>query len=426
MVQGSLALCFLKGTAMASAATLTAYDAVLKDHYTQDRVEDMVYQDNPLFALLPKMERFGGRKLPIPILYGNPQGRSRTFSNAQTRGAASSSSTEAFDLTRVKDYGVVTIDNEALEASKNDVDSFLEIHMTEIDGIINELARNHGRSVYRGVDGSIGQVSAEPTENAGDFTITMKVTSDVNNIEVGQMIVIHSAKSGGSQRTSDGSDNEWVVEAVDRDAGTFTLTGTYDSSGTIAADDYIFVEGDRGASISGLEDWLPSSAPGATAFFGVDRSVDPVRLGGMRLDGTGGPIEEVLTEADAKAGNHGQKLTHFFMSHTKFGELKNSLGSKVQYVDMQANARVSFRGIMVDGQKGPIRVVPDHNCPDNRIFGLNLPMWKFYSLGKAVRVLNSDGLEMLRQASDDGVECRYGFYGNLGCRAPGSSMNIQV
>jgi hypothetical protein len=49
---------------------------------------------------------------------------------------------------------------------------------------------------------------------------------------------------------------------------------------------------------------------------------------------------------------------------------------------------------------------------------LQMNMWKLYSLGKAVRVIDTDGLSMLRQASADGVEVRYGFYGQVGTRAP--------
>lgn len=65
---------------------LQSFDAALKQHYTSDTVEMMVYKDNPFLALVKKMEDFGGRNLPIPLIYGNPQGRSANFTNAQTRG----------------------------------------------------------------------------------------------------------------------------------------------------------------------------------------------------------------------------------------------------------------------------------------------------------------------------------------------------
>jgi hypothetical protein len=384
----------------------------------------MVYKDNPLMALMPKMEQFGGRNLPIPLIYGNPQGRSATFTNAQTRGAATNSLIDAFTLTRVKDYSIATIDNETLEASKGNPNAFMEAATTEIDGAINSLTRSLAISQYRDGSGQIGQLLAEPTE-ASPFVITLKEPSDVTNFEVGMVLVAYAALTGGSAKTSDGTDDEWVIAAVNRSAGTITLTGTYNSSGTLAANDYLFVEGDRGLKLSGFEAWLPASAPGATAFFGVDRSIDVTRLGGQRYDASNVPLEEALIEGASRVAREGGKIDHFFMSYDKYAELEKSLGSKVQYVDLKVTADIGFRGIMINGPRGPIKVIPDQNCPGNRCFGVQLDTWKLYSLGKAVRVIDTDGLQMLRQASADGVEVRYGFYGQMGCRAPGFSINIQ-
>ncbi len=44
---------------------MTSFDAALKQHYTNDRVENMVYADNPFLAMVPKMTDFGGKNLPI-------------------------------------------------------------------------------------------------------------------------------------------------------------------------------------------------------------------------------------------------------------------------------------------------------------------------------------------------------------------------
>jgi hypothetical protein len=405
---------------------LTTFDAALKQHYHPDRVEDMTYRKNPLLALMPKYEEFGGRNLPIPIIYGNPQGRSKTFSNAKSRGAATSTRVTDFILTRAKDYSIATIDNETLEASKGDANAFMQAATTEIDGAINSLTRSLGIGAYRDSSAAIGQVNVEPTEASGSFEITLKNTSDVANFEVDQMLVIWSAKSGGSQRISETGSSSWPIEAVNRNTGTLRLTGDYDSNGTIAADDYIFVEGDRGNGIAGLEAWVPSSDPDSTLFFGVDRSVDVSRLGGLRLDGSGAPLEEVLIEADAMVAREQFYFDHFFMNPKRVGELKKSLGTRVQYVNLQANPRISFTAVMMDGSAGPIKVVADANCPYDRCFGVALEYWKFYSLGKMVRVIDTDGLQMLRQNDSDGVEIRYGFYGNIGCRAPGSAINIQL
>lgn len=404
------------------ALDLSSFDAALKQHYTSERVENMVYMDNPFLALVPKYEAFGGRNLPIPLIYGNPQGRSATFATAQTRGAATSSKLDDFLLTRVKDYSIATIDNETLEASKGNENAFMEAATTEIDGAINSLTRSLAVKLYREGWGDVGQIGSIASN-----TITLLNVQDITNFEVGQQIVVSSSQSGAVLRAGSA-----IIVGVNRSEGKFTVDNLAGITGA-AGNDWIFMAGDRQDSatpsrlvVSGLGAWVPQSAPSSTAFFGVDRTADVTRLGGLRLDASSLPIEEALIEGDALVAREGMALDHYFMSHSRFGELKKALGTKVQYVDLQATAKVSFRGVLIDGTRGPIKVVPDQNCPNNTVFGVKMSMWKLYSLGKAVRVIDTDGLQMLRQASSDGVEVRYGFYGNLGSRAPGANINIKL
>lgn len=400
--------------------TLTSFDAALKQHYTSDRVENMVYADNPFLGLVPKMEDFGGRNLPIPTIWGNPQNRSATFASGQA--LTSTTGIDAFLLTRVKDYSFGQIDNETLEASKGDANAFMEAATTEVDGAINTLSRSLAVDNYRagwGDRGIIGSITSN--------VITLATADDVTNFEKNMSVVFSSSQNAAVLRASGAT---VLVTAVDRSAGTVTIAST--PAATVAGD-YIFALGDRQDSasptalkMSGLEAWVPASSPSATTFFGVNRTSDVTRLAGQRYSGVGVPIEEALIEGAAVVGREGGKLDHYFMNFAKYSSLEKSLGSKVQYVDAHANAEIAFRGIQINGPKGVINVMPDQNCPSARIFGVALKYWKLYSLGKAVRVIDTDGLQMLRQATSDGVEVRYGFYGNLGCRAPGYNINIQV
>lgn len=404
---------------------LTAFDAALKQHYTNDRIEDMVYADNPLLALMPKMKEFGGRNLPITLIYGNPQGRSADFARAQVRGAATSSKLDDFLLTRVKDYSIATIDNEALEASKGDANAFLEAATVEIDGALNSLKRSLAIAQYRDGWGSIGKIAAGGIAGAA---ITLSDADAVTNFEIGQELVAAAAEGSGNLKGASPGDVA-IVTAVNRSTGVVTVDAV---PGTWAAADFLFVRGDRQYTasarqkLSGLEAWIPAAAPASTAFFGVDRSVDPTRLGGQRLDASALPMEEALIQAASVVGREGGKLSHYFMNYGKYANLEKALGTKVQYVDIKVSAEVGFRGIMVTSGRGTIRVLPDQNCQSNRVWGLNLDVWKHYSLGEPVRTIDTDGLQMLRQASADGVECRMGYYANMGCRAPGYNINVQV
>lgn len=86
------------------------------------------------------------------------------------------------------------------------------------------------------------------------------------------------------------------VTAVNRSTGTVTVNSAAAIT-AFADNDYLFPRGDIDGEIKGLEAWIPAADPGATSFFGVDRSVDVTRLGGLRKDLSGKPIEEALMEA---------------------------------------------------------------------------------------------------------------------------------
>lgn len=413
------------------ALDLTSFDAALKQHYTDEMIMNMVYEDNPMLALMPKMEDFGGRNLPIPIIYGNPQGRSQSFTRAQTRGQVTNTRIDDFLLTRVHDYCIATIDNETIEASKGDANAFLEASTTEIDGAIQSLTRSAAVKLYKTGFGDVGQVGS-----VSSATITLSQTEDVTNFEVGQELAIAAALDTGATRAYGSSGNGLIITAVNRTTGVltfgFNVTDATNGIPGTTTNDFIFVRGDRdeGASparlcMAGLEAWAPSSAPSSTAFFGVDRSVDPTRLGGLRYNGAALPIEEALIEGASLAAREGGKPDKCFLSYGKYANLEKALGSKVQYVDLKMG-EIMFRGIQVNGPRGPIQVIPDQNCPSNRAFMLEMKAWKLYSLGKFIRVIDTDGLTMLRQASSDGVEIRFGYYANLGCRAPGHNVNIQL
>jgi hypothetical protein len=81
------------------ALNLTNFAPMLKTLYPKKRIENMVYADRPLLAWLPKSEGFFGENKKVPLIYGNPNGRSATFATAQANKTNTSS--VAFLVTRV-------------------------------------------------------------------------------------------------------------------------------------------------------------------------------------------------------------------------------------------------------------------------------------------------------------------------------------
>ena len=393
---------------------MTTFAAALKQHYTNERIENMVYKDNPFLAMVAKYEDFGGENLKLPIKYGIPQGRSATFSDAQAN--KTNTQLKAFLLTRQADYSLASIANETIEASKGNANAFMEAATVEIDGAIESATRSLAIACFGDGSGAIGQVLATTSSVA---TVTLKQIDDVTNFEVGMQLKLNATKTGSSGTLS----TAVTVDGINRDTGVITLS----ASASLTADHFIYQEGDYDAKIKGLNAWVPSSAPGSTdSFFGVNRSSDATRLGGIRFDGSSLPIEEALIGGASRVAREGGKPDVCFMNYSNFADLEKALGSKVSYVDVKASPEIGFRGILIHGPRGPIKVIPDQNCPKNVAFMLQMDVWKLYSLGKAPKILDSDGLKFLRDSSADSVEVRVGYYAQLGCRGPGYNVRIAL
>ena len=400
---------------MATSQSVSNFAAALKQHYTNERIENMVYKDNPFLAMISKYEQFGGENLKLPIKWGNPQGRSADFSLAQGNKYASSIS--AFLLTRQQDYSLASINNQVLEASKGNANAFMEAATNEIDGAIESASRSLAIGLFGDGSGALGQVTTGGTVTS----FTLKQIDDVTNFEVGMTLQFNPTKTGVSGTLAPSGTTGLLVSAVNRDTGVITH-----ASGTIATNDYIYQIGDYDAKIKGLDAWVPSTAPSATAFFSVDRSVDPTRLGGIRFDGSSLPLEEAFIGAASRAAREGGKPDVCFMNYSNFADLEKALGSKVSYIDEKVNPQIGFRGILIHGPRGPIKCIPDQNCPKNVAYMLDMSMWKLYSLGKAPKILDSDGLRFLRESTADAVEVRVGYYAQLGCRGPGYNVRIAL
>jgi hypothetical protein len=387
--------------------------AVLKTYYSNQRVTSLTYKDAPLYAMLDKVKDFFGSSYPLPMRVTNPQGRSATFTNAQNQKKESNYKT--FSLTRVRDYSLASISTEAILASENDAGAFLRLATAEIDGALDSMRRSISWSLYGDGSGALGQVaSSDNTANS----ITLTNVEDISKIEVGQTLVVWSAASGGSQRNYDGTNTTLTVKSVDRDAGSFATNEDITSSKTIAANDYIFVSGDRGAKLSGLAAWIPSTAPtSGDSFFSVDRSVDATRLAGVRITSTGKPADEALVDAARRMGREGANPDTVMTNFGRYASLEKTLGAKVRYKDVEV-AGIAFRGIEVSGPKRAITVLPDADCPANLQYMLTMDTLALYSLKEPIMLLDQDGNKMLRESTADAHEVRVGGYFNFGCVSP--------
>lgn len=419
-------------------ATASNQVAALKELYDNpsDYMKDLVYKKNPFLALVPKNEApggFSGKYIPVPLIYGTPQGRSAAFATAQTNQTAPQLA--SFFVYRVSNYQLVTITNELLEATKDDAGAFIDEAKLNMDTGFRNISNDLALDLYGAANGVRGQISAITSG-----VITLSSSQSVVNFEVGMVLVSFSI--AGNVYTQSTAAALGYIIAVNRSAGTVTVSATQgggagNPTNWSTSFPYLAVQGDVAfgtialqtsfLKVSGLGAWLPAVAPTTgDNFWNVDRSVDITRLAGVRFDGSSESIEEALIDGASLVAREGGQPDMCFMSFTSYAALEKALGSKVQYVDVKHDeADIAFAGIRIHAPYGPITVIPDRNCQQVNgspvAYLLQMDTLKFRSLGKSPHILTYglEGLEGLRVGNADALEIRIGYYGNLICNAPG-------
>ena len=405
---------------MASPLDVTTVTEALKEHYKPLRVQNMVYKDNPLLAMMPKYTKFGGENMPIPLLYANPQRRSATFATGQAN--TSTSALKQFLLTRVKDYSFTSITGESIKATERDSDAFLRYATMEIDGALHSLTRSLAVAMYRDGTGSIAQSEDNPNGSYANLTLINK--DDVTNFEVGMEIAFYADASG--KPGADRGQNRTIL-SIDRNATTKQITFTANIHVDVAYTDHLVQAGDVNAKVTGLDGWCPSAAPAATPFFGVDRTTDSTRLGGNRFDGSALPIEEALIGGASQVAREGGRPDVCMVDFATFSNLEKALGSKVVYDEAKGrDVDIGFAAISLRGPRGTIKIVPDQNCQPNVAWMLQMDTWSLNTLGEAPMFLDLDNNRMLRESAADAYEVRLGYYGNCATNAPGYNCRVAL
>lgn len=422
---------------MASGNTITTIDAILKEYYDDGMLVNETYRKNPLWSMITKqqdMSSVTGRSFIHPVVFATSQGRAVNFGLAQSRGNSTGERSVDFTVTRVKNYQVASVSTETVLATANDRGAFTRAVTLITDDCLGNLGLDQAISMYGDGSGQRGNISA--TTNVATSQLILAVAQNVAYFEVGMELDLASTVNGAVRAYGSAGHGLYVI-SVDRTAGVLTIGTTPGGSTPVAINDavngiptatdgdFIFARGDQSLKMVGIEGWIPFGGPSSTPFFGVDRTVDSVRLGGNWLDGTQLSIEDAFIQATSNVALQGQELTHFFMPYNKYAQLLKSQTAKVIIVEEVA-PNISFDGLQVLTPSGTVSVFPDRNCPPNRIYGLNMKTWEYTHVGDPVAVWDLDGNTWLRQTSDDGMEIRFFSFGNLVCRVPASNITIKV
>jgi len=407
--------------------TLSNQDAVLKDYYTDDKIKEQSYGENPFFAFVKKErgQMAGGRRYVQPVEFAHPGGSSANYAKAMTNGTTSQY--EDFLIARKKQYQRVQVDHELMFATQSQRESFRKA-LDEFDRGMKGLGEKIGRRLYRTQGGALAQMANSSVAVA---VITLADKASSFNFHIGQTLTFAAADGTGSEWDSG---DTTTVTAVDNENGLITVADTLNVKITgITTTSYVFAEGDFGQCLSGLEDWLPVDNRAtrlAASFHSVVRSAAPDYLGGIYMDGTSmGGLDEVIIKLVGKIGKYGGQTSHIFANPESLSDLELISNSKMRIVAEVNSKIIGDNGDVLVGFTGyraivggrSVKIYGDRNCPSNRLYALQLDTWTLWHTGNLVNWLGESytGSKLQPSQNDDCAEARLGSYQNLGCSAPG-------
>lgn len=414
-----------------AAANPTTHDAIIKHLYPDPNdIVRAMYENNPLWAMLKKDYSGYGKNWHMPIRIAHTAGRSHTFNNAKTNKAGTV--VVELQINVGSNFSLYSVDGKLQRQTSNDKGAFVEAFEFELEGALDAMNRNLGYEPYFNGGGSIGAIQTAGTTLASQL-VTLQKPDDIVKFEKGQRLQL-ATTDGTSGSVKVGA---MTVATVDRDAGTFTIveasisaaipTASNNSNTTFG--DYIFTDGDFGLGVKGLDAWIPATAPavgGGDSFFGLDRSADPSRLAGSRVDGRGLSPEEQLLKACQVSTRNGGKISHFFMNDIDFLALDLALGSRKMYADAKTEVGIGFTGIKVATGYGFVECFADYNCPQGIAYGIDLKQWAMKGPGQFPFIDSRDGTKILREDAADAYEGRVIGYYQMICKKPAGQVRLRL
>jgi hypothetical protein len=401
--------------------------AILKKTYP-DGIVEMDYKKSKTLALLKKTKGAlvaspFGESFDVPIKHGNPQAGSAVYATGYAQANAEQSRYKKWLVTPATVFHFADVNGDITRRAAG-TGGFVDAMTTEIENAKDALRRILEISLFKGGFGDLAQLSA--TANVASATgVALKNPWMVRFIETGMSLVSSATEGGGVTKSAT------AIKVVGRHAAAGTIDmAAAPNTQSMAVSDFLFRLDDRDPAASpvrrmptGFKGWVPATAPSATLFNGVDRTVDD-RLGGMRQDATlSGSIEEAFLDADALVEGEGGEVSHYVLGSDTFTKLAKSLTGKIEYTEQQIDVGIGISGFKMTGSGAMF--YKDPAMEEGVSYGFNVDEVELRYAGKEFCYIeDKDGLTFRRVGGFDLWRTDLVSCCNLIIPAPGHCVNV--
>ena len=239
------------------AATVSTIQAALKETWTEQRIAEQLYQDNPILDRAKKLKNTQmGEYALTPIHTGRNWGWSATSASPSTLNDAGQQAYAQAQWQYTHQHQQIKIQGSAIDQTRGDALSVASVVDEEVSGAVNDLNRNLSRQIFGDGSAQIAQCGTTTSST----TVQLNATSGFNALErgwldVGAVIDIGTSASPSSIAAG------VSITAVDVANSTITISG---SAVTTSSSHYVSLKGARSGSTSyemnGLHNIVSASA----------------------------------------------------------------------------------------------------------------------------------------------------------------------
>ncbi len=400
-------------TAPASVMTAAGLAAYYKKRYPDKEVENIVKFDKPFLSTVEMADDLDGEETLIPFHLDTPQGQGATLVKALTN--VTSSYAKRWVITPASYYGGLTIDAKSMAAARKNVGAWIRLRENEYQGKLDQLGQEFEMQCWGSGSGSLGTLKTDPGTGTS-WQLTNP--EDAIKLHIGMKFSVYANSSGEPGSARSGT-NIYTVSNFNEEDGTFTTAEASDAS--TAVGDHIVRDGDVNSLIKGVPAWVPTAAPGATSFFGLDRTLYPLqKVAGWR--GTWkGTIEETVKALDARIRRANQRGKVVWLSYSNFNRLDLELGARGIRDANQSSQSFGSASLKMTTPGGGVTVRTGPYCPEHGFWLLDMGTWKIHTLMALPHLVTDDGLSAMRigggdaSQAQDGIEIRLRGWWQLVC-----------
>lgn len=414
--------------------TQTTLQPILREVWPQDQIFDELNFGMPGWALMRKEDDLSVLD-HLAVGYGTSQGISNSFSDA--KGNKQPSSLAPFKVPPGQIYSFESVDRQVIRLSRGNKYAIIKALDRAAQQAILGWKFEASTQLWGNGGAAIGQVKSI---NGNQLTLTS--VDDV--VKFDQNMTIQAAPDDGTAATGGPTavlGGSGIIGKVSRNISSTwhlqTKSGNWTDPTNIpglVVNSYLFRGGNYNQGLLGIGGWLPSIDPTVgDSWCSEDRSSDPLRLAGIRVDATQLTPRQAAMRMVREALRNSADPTHYFLNPTNFESLQFELQSAGVLVMVKQTPApigshsfgepvegISFRG----AGGGEVKVFADGRVPTTYGFGLELDTFYISTAGEVPSIVADDGLTIMREEWSDSFELRVIGDLQVKCLAPGRNVRV--